>query len=153
MAVPIPVNAKRINISKGLSLDKGLYLEYAGKKSVKEILLTPPGLYVPDSDYSGGDNRLYHGDNLAVLAALAQDESVAGKVKLVYIDPPYATAASFESRKQEHGMGDFVNLTINPPSLPLFSISDFTLFQEVKYDACPGEPASSIGLNSKHVPA
>ncbi|HWB02793.1 MAG TPA: site-specific DNA-methyltransferase [Verrucomicrobiales bacterium] len=40
------------------------------------------------------DNRLIHGDNLLALKALEQDFS--GKVKCVYIDPPYNTGSAFE---------------------------------------------------------
>lgn len=42
-------------------------------------------------------NKLCAGDNLKVLRALYQEPSVKGKVKLVYIDPPYATGLAFES--------------------------------------------------------
>lgn len=104
MAVPIPGKGKRTNGVRGG--EQGLRLEYPGKKPVKDILATAPGHYTPAVVYGAGDNRLYHDDNLPVLAALAQDESVAGKVKLVYIDPPFATAASFESRKQKHAYDD-----------------------------------------------
>lgn len=107
MAVPIPSKGKRSHDAQGHSADTfGFRLEYPGKKSAEEILATPAGRYVPDPNYVGGDNRLYHADNLPVLSALAQDDSVAGKVKLVYIDPPFATASAFESRKQEHAYDD-----------------------------------------------
>ncbi len=39
-------------------------------------------------------NLLIHGDNLLALKALEQD--YAGKVKCIYIDPPYNTGAAFE---------------------------------------------------------
>jgi len=39
------------------------------------------------------DNRLIHGDNLLALKALEQE--LTGKVKCVYIDPPYNTGAAF----------------------------------------------------------
>jgi adenine-specific DNA-methyltransferase len=42
-------------------------------------------------------NRLYAGDNLNILRALCNDETVRGKARLVYIDPPYATGFAFES--------------------------------------------------------
>ena len=42
-------------------------------------------------------NRLYAGDNLNVLSALCSDPSIRGRVRLVYIDPPYATGFAFES--------------------------------------------------------
>ncbi len=40
------------------------------------------------------DNRLIFGDNLLALKALEQE--FAGKVKCIYIDPPYNTGAAFE---------------------------------------------------------
>lgn len=42
-------------------------------------------------------NRLYAGDNLSVLNSLCAEPSVRGHVRLVYIDPPYATGFAFES--------------------------------------------------------
>lgn len=106
MAVPIPGKGKRINKTQDSSSNQGLRLEYSGKKPVDEILATPPGYYEVSATFGTADNRLYQSDNLAVLAALAQDESVLGKVRLVYIDPPFATDAAFESRKQDHAYDD-----------------------------------------------
>ena len=40
------------------------------------------------------DNMLIHGDNLLVLKAIEQEYS--GKVKCIYIDPPYNTGSAFE---------------------------------------------------------
>ena len=40
------------------------------------------------------DNMLIHGDNLLALKALEQQ--FAGKVKCIYIDPPYNTGSAFE---------------------------------------------------------
>ena len=40
------------------------------------------------------DNRLVYGDNLLALRALEAD--YAGKVKCVFIDPPYNTGSAFE---------------------------------------------------------
>lgn len=107
MAVPIPGMGNRTKGERVSPVDtNGFRLEYPGKKAQEDILALPAGHYSPNSAYSGGDNRLYHADNLAVLAALAKDEAVSGKVKLVYIDPPFATASSFESRKQNHAYDD-----------------------------------------------
>jgi len=109
MAVPIPGKGRSTNGVQGHTSDaQGFQLEYPGKKSIETILATPAGRYEPNSEYVGGENRLYHADNLGVLAALAQDENVVGKVKLVYIDPPFATAAAFESRKQKHAYEDYL---------------------------------------------
>ncbi len=108
MAVPVPGKGKRLNRRTGNTSQEQHYfrLEYPGKKSHEEILATPAGRYIPDPNYCGGENRLYHADNLDVLAALAQDRSVAGKIRLVYIDPPFATASTFESRQQQHAYDD-----------------------------------------------
>jgi adenine-specific DNA-methyltransferase len=50
----------------------------------------------PDRSYGAKDmqNMLIHGDNLLALKALEQD--FAGKVKCIYIDPPFNTGAAFE---------------------------------------------------------
>ncbi len=40
------------------------------------------------------DNILIHGDNLLALKALEQE--FTGKVKCIYIDPPYNTGSAFE---------------------------------------------------------
>lgn len=53
-------------------------------------------LHDPSKDYGdpNTDNMLIHGDNLLALKALEQQ--YAGKVKCIYIDPPYNTGAAFE---------------------------------------------------------
>jgi len=106
MAVPIP---KKIKNSIKPSFATGTFsLQYSGKKTVESILATVPEEYKISSRYSVGQNRLYHADNLGVLAALHADKEVAGKVRLVYIDPPFATGAFFESREQRYAYNDFL---------------------------------------------
>ena len=57
-----------------------------------------PRILVENPEYSYGDpnteNLLIHGDNLLALKALEQDYT--GKVKCIYIDPPYNTGNAFE---------------------------------------------------------
>ena len=57
-----------------------------------------PRILIEDPAYSYGsrdnDNMLIHGDNLLALKALEQD--YAGKIKCIYIDPPYNTGSAFE---------------------------------------------------------
>jgi adenine-specific DNA-methyltransferase len=56
------------------------------------ILIERPDLsHDPDGT---SENLLIHGDNLLALKALEQD--YAGKVKCIYIDPPYNTGNAFE---------------------------------------------------------
>ncbi len=84
--------------TNGKKTNSHIKLEYPGKRSAAQILAAPPASLrvIGEPDASG--NQLIFGDNLGVLAALAQNESVAGCVRLVYIDPPYATQSAFHSR-------------------------------------------------------
>lgn len=56
------------------------------------ILIERPDL--SNNPDGSSDNLLIHGDNLLALKALEQD--YAGKVKCIYIDPPYNTGNAFE---------------------------------------------------------
>ena len=79
-----------------------LELMWVGKekraKLEPRILIEDPGKSyhaakrVSDNDIF--DNMLIHGDNLLALKALEQD--YAGRVKCIYIDPPYNTGNAFE---------------------------------------------------------
>lgn len=72
-----------------------LELTWVGKYEQKEI---EPRILVENPELSYGDqdtgNMLIHGDNLIALKALEQD--YAGKIKCIYIDPPYNTGSAFE---------------------------------------------------------
>lgn len=59
-----------------------------------------------DSSSSEVIKRLYHADNLLVLKELVNDDNIKGKVKLIYIDPPYNTGADFECRDQQFAYSD-----------------------------------------------
>ena len=84
-----------------------IHLAYEGKRAEKDVLKTSPADLVVA--WSGeGANRLYYGDNLPVLAALLQDRDVCGKVRLVYIDPPYSTSSIFQSRNQANAYTDLL---------------------------------------------
>lgn len=85
-------------------------LDYEGKKSEREILLTPGAdcRQLWPEHPSEESNRIYFGENLSVLAALAKDPAVLGKVRLIYIDPPYATKSVFQSRNQTDAYKDLL---------------------------------------------
>lgn len=72
-----------------------LELTWIGKGEEPKL---EPRILVEDTRYSYGDrkseNMLINGDNLLALKALEQD--FAGKVKCIYIDPPYNTGNAFE---------------------------------------------------------
>ncbi|OGR03305.1 MAG: DNA methylase N-4 [Deltaproteobacteria bacterium RIFOXYA12_FULL_61_11] len=64
------------------------------------------------------DNMLIHGDNLLALKALEQE--FAGKVKCIYIDPPYNTGNAFEH--YDDGLEHSVWLSLMRDRLELLSI-------------------------------
>jgi adenine-specific DNA-methyltransferase len=106
MAVGIPTRGTNGSAAQGRPDFAPLRLEYPGKKSVQEILSKSPGRYIQSATYNTGENRLYQAENIGVLASLAQDQSIIGQVRLVYIDPPFSTSSAFESRKQKHAYND-----------------------------------------------
>jgi adenine-specific DNA-methyltransferase len=73
-------------------------LNWHGKRKARQLALTPStGTLRPcqeDSvDWDTTQNLMIEGDNLEVLKLL--QKSYAGKVKLIYIDPPYNTGKDF----------------------------------------------------------
>ncbi|SNV31953.1 Modification methylase MboII [Chryseobacterium taklimakanense] len=72
-----------------------LELTWIGKGEEPKL---EPRILIENPEYSYGDpdtgNMLIHGDNLLALKALEQD--YAGKIKCIYIDPPYNTGQAFE---------------------------------------------------------
>jgi adenine-specific DNA-methyltransferase len=96
MATGMP--AKLRDLALGSSAGAPAELVYEGKRSREEILAAPAHHFATLFD-GGGENRLYCADNLLVLRSLLHDASVAGQVRLVYIDPPFATQSRFHSRR------------------------------------------------------
>lgn len=93
----------------GEHLETEISLSYAGKATVGEILFTPPANpTVIWTENCESPNRLYYGDNLPLLAALLNDSTVRGKIKLIYIDPPFATNSVFHSRNQKDAYQDLL---------------------------------------------
>jgi adenine-specific DNA-methyltransferase len=78
--------------------DEKYGLNWHGKRKARQIALTPStGTLLPcpeeSVDWDGTRNLMIEGDNLEVLKLL--QKSYAGKVKLIYIDPPYNTGYDF----------------------------------------------------------
>lgn len=97
------------NTASGINTD--VHVAYDGKKSEREILETKAArckMLWPHEREAKSPNRLYYGENLSVLATLAQDPEVFGRIRLVYIDPPYATKSVFQSRKQAAAYTDLL---------------------------------------------
>jgi adenine-specific DNA-methyltransferase len=72
-----------------------LELTWIGKEEQPKL---EPRILIEDPEKSYGykhtENMLIYGDNLLALKALEQD--FAGKIKCIYIDPPYNTGGAFE---------------------------------------------------------
>ena len=73
-------------------------LNWHGKRQARQLALTPStGTLRPcpeeSVDWNTTQNLMIEGDNLEVLKLL--QKSYAGKVKLIYIDPPYNTGNDF----------------------------------------------------------
>lgn len=78
--------------------DEKYGLNWHGKKRARQLALTPStGTLRPcpeeSVDWDSTRNLMIEGDNLEVLKLL--QKSYAGKVKLIYIDPPYNTGKDF----------------------------------------------------------
>ena len=78
-------------------------MEYRGKRELTwvgkyEESVIEPRILIEDPEKSYGDprskNMLIHGDNLIALQALQLE--YAGRIKCIYIDPPYNTGSAFE---------------------------------------------------------
>ncbi len=99
------VAAINVDVLKALVGDATAYdgdekygLNWHGKRKARQIALTPStGTLRPcpeeSVDWETTQNLMIEGDNLEVLKLL--QKSYAGKVKLIYIDPPYNTGKDF----------------------------------------------------------
>ena len=109
MAIGIPTTKKEKKKKKDLTM----HLDYSGKKPAPDLMKTPKSKLVNvwAKTEKGADTRnfLFYGDNLPIMAKLLDDHKITGKVRLVYIDPPYSTQTAFHSRKLSHAYED--NLT------------------------------------------
>lgn len=97
--------AINVDVLKGLvgdatvtDADEKYGLNWHGKRAARQLALTPSaGTLRPcpeDSvDWDSTQNLMIEGDNLEVLKLL--QKSYAGKIKLIYIDPPYNTGKDF----------------------------------------------------------
>ncbi|MEM3851411.1 MAG: site-specific DNA-methyltransferase [Methanomassiliicoccales archaeon] len=88
--------------SKGVLEQKGMpRLNYVGKKPARSIIKsTKPGNLEPvyqtgPASFSGWRNLLILGDNLPVLKTLINRMTGEEGVRLIYIDPPFATGREF----------------------------------------------------------
>jgi len=100
-------------------------LAYAGKMRKEDILACADGVYpVPlqvEKVFNGNEyeafeddwkNMIVFGDNLQFLKTILKDEDplikdkIKGKVKLIYIDPPFATTDEFQNKEGAKAYND-----------------------------------------------
>lgn len=70
-------------------------LFYSNKKTETEIFDGIPNIEFDQINSSLSRNLLIHGNNLVALKQLITEFDLAGKIDLVYIDPPFATNNTF----------------------------------------------------------
>jgi adenine-specific DNA-methyltransferase len=97
-AVNVDVLKALVGDANVTDADEKYGLNWHGKRRARQLALTPStGTLRPcpeDSvDWDTTQNLMIEGDNLEVLKLL--QKSYAGKVKLIYIDPPYNTGEDF----------------------------------------------------------
>jgi Adenine specific DNA methylase Mod len=98
VAVNVDVLKQLVGDATVTDVDEKYGLNWHGKRRARQIALTPStGTLRPapeDSvDWDTTQNLMIEGDNLEVLKLL--QKSYSGKVKLIYIDPPYNTGKDF----------------------------------------------------------
>lgn len=86
-------------------------LVYAGKQREEDILadtMAMPLQPIKTFGTNGGGwtNKLIFGDNLQVMKSLLDDPEVKGQVKLIYIDPPFATKQEFRGSQDQKAYQD-----------------------------------------------
>ena len=86
-------------------------LVYAGKEREEDILadtMAVPLQPIKTFGTNGGGwtNKLIFGDNLQVMKSLLDDPDVKGQVKLIYIDPPFATKQEFRGSQDQKAYQD-----------------------------------------------
>ena len=97
-AINVDVLKQLVGDATASDVEEKYGLNWHGKRRARQLALTPStGTLRPcpqDSvDWDTTKNLMLEGDNLEVLKLL--QKSYAGKIKLIYIDPPYNTGKDF----------------------------------------------------------
>ena len=88
-----------------------IVLSFPGKREKGLILATEPATVEPlwaAPNSTADRNHLYFGDNLPIMAHLYNSPDIRGRVKLVYIDPPFSTNSVFKARTQKDAYHDLL---------------------------------------------
>jgi adenine-specific DNA-methyltransferase len=97
-AIDVDVLKQLVGDTTASDAEEKYGLNWHGKRRARQIALTPSTGTLrpcPDEsvDWDATQNLMIEGDNLEVLKLL--QKSYTGKVKLIYIDPPYNTGKDF----------------------------------------------------------
>jgi DNA modification methylase len=89
-------------------------LVYEGKEREEDIIadtMAVPLQPIKTFEENGKEwtNKLIFGDNLQAMKALLDDPKVKGKVKLIYIDPPFATKKDFKGSQDQKAYQDKIS--------------------------------------------
>jgi adenine-specific DNA-methyltransferase len=98
IAINVDVLKALVGDATASDVEEKYGLNWHGKRRARQLALTPSTGTLrpcPDEsvDWEATQNLMIEGDNLEVLKLL--QKSYAGKVKLIYIDPPYNTGKDF----------------------------------------------------------
>ncbi|MEM3677528.1 MAG: hypothetical protein QW176_05230 [Candidatus Bathyarchaeia archaeon] len=82
--------------------NRAIELVYEEKEDERSILARTKPAFLHEAkrfgiSLDGSYNMLIFGDNLPVLRALMDEPSIKGKVRLIYIDPPFSTNHEFRA--------------------------------------------------------
>src|SRR5690606_6291367 len=89
-------------------------LVYAGKEREEDILADTMAVPLQPiktfgTNGNGWTNKLIFGDNLQVIKSLLDDPEVKGQVKLIYIDPTFATKQEFRGSQDQKAYQDKIS--------------------------------------------
>lgn len=104
----LPVDYKRILFPPER---KEYELVYAGKEREEDILADTMAVPLQSiktfgKNGNGWTNKLIFGDNLQAMKSLLDDPEIKGRVKLIYIDPPFATKQEFRGSQDQKAYQD-----------------------------------------------
>lgn len=103
MATPIP---KAPTLGSSRDFGSLIKLDYPNKEAPVSILngMAADLIYLGNTGTIDPAGTFYFGDNLPILLSLLKQ--YAGKVRFIYIDPPFAAAGNFSTRSQAHAYND-----------------------------------------------
>lgn len=86
----------------------GISKTFWAKEAASAETFLPDDFYPVWTNVADHSNKLFYGENLSVLRDLVADDTICGKINLIYIDPPYSANAVFQTRQQEDAYTDLL---------------------------------------------